>query len=128
MMGVHPCVNHEAIRGCCPGGYAGPVATVPADPALVAQLPARLVRARCRGGALGLGPADPPRAGLCRHRPGSVQYGLYTAFVALIATGTVPTIGPITTGLFSIGLPGVGWSEIGALVAGALSVVFVGYS
>ena len=57
-----------------------------------------------------------------------MQYGLYTAFVALIATGTVPTIGPITTGLFSIGLPGVGWSEIGALVAGALSVVFVGYS
>jgi MFS superfamily sulfate permease-like transporter len=40
----------------------------------------------------------------------------------------VAVTGSVPTGLFSIGLPGVGWSEAGALVAGALSVVFVGYS
>ena len=40
----------------------------------------------------------------------------------------VAVTGDVPTGLFSIGLPGVGWSEAGALVAGALSVVFVGYS
>ncbi len=37
-------------------------------------------------------------------------------------TGNVPT------GLFSVGLPDVGWSETGALLVGALSVIFVGYS
>ena len=40
----------------------------------------------------------------------------------------VAVTGSVPTGLFSIGLPGVGWSEAGALFAGALSVVFVGYS
>jgi sulfate permease, SulP family len=40
----------------------------------------------------------------------------------------VAVTGSVPTGVFSIGLPGVGWSEAGALVAGALSVVFVGYS
>jgi sulfate permease, SulP family len=37
-------------------------------------------------------------------------------------TGTVPT------GLFSVGLPGVGFGESTALVVGGLSVIFVGYS
>ena len=37
-------------------------------------------------------------------------------------TGTVPT------GLFSVGLPDVGFSDAAALLAGALSVIFVGYS
>jgi SulP family sulfate permease len=40
----------------------------------------------------------------------------------------VAVTGHIPTGLFSIGLPGVGWSETTALVVGALSVIFVGYS
>ena len=40
----------------------------------------------------------------------------------------VGVTGDVPTGLFSIGLPGVGWSEAGALAAGALSVIFVGYS
>ena len=40
----------------------------------------------------------------------------------------VAVTGPVPTGLFSIGLPGVGWSEASALFTGALSVVFVGYS
>jgi SulP family sulfate permease len=40
----------------------------------------------------------------------------------------VAVTGDVPTGLFSIGLPGVGWSETTALVVGALSVIFVGYS
>jgi SulP family sulfate permease len=36
--------------------------------------------------------------------------------------------GDVPTGLFSVGLPGVGWGDTGALLVGALSVVFVGYS
>jgi MFS superfamily sulfate permease-like transporter len=34
----------------------------------------------------------------------------------------------VPTGLPSVGLPGVGWSETSALLVGALSIVFVGYS
>jgi len=45
-----------------------------------------------------------------------------------LADEGVALTGPVPTGLFSIRLPGVGWSEFGALLAGALSVVFVGYS
>jgi SulP family sulfate permease len=40
----------------------------------------------------------------------------------------VAITGDVPTGLFSVGLPGVGWSETSALLVGALSVVFVGYS
>jgi len=40
----------------------------------------------------------------------------------------VAVTGDVPTGLFSVQLPGVGWSEWSALLAGALSVVFVGYS
>jgi MFS superfamily sulfate permease-like transporter len=40
----------------------------------------------------------------------------------------VAVTGDVPTGLFSIGLPGVGWGETTALLTGALSVVFVGYS
>ena len=40
----------------------------------------------------------------------------------------VAVTGNVPTGLFSIGLPDVGWSETSALVVGALSVIFVGYS
>jgi sulfate permease, SulP family len=45
-----------------------------------------------------------------------------------LADHGVAVTGDVPTGLFSIGLPGVGWGELGALVTGALSVVFVGYS
>jgi sulfate permease, SulP family len=34
----------------------------------------------------------------------------------------------VPTGLFSVGLPGIGWSDTGELLIGALGVVFVGYS
>lgn len=40
----------------------------------------------------------------------------------------VAVTGDVPTGLFSVGLPGVGLDEAGALLVGALSVVFVGYS
>jgi len=40
----------------------------------------------------------------------------------------VAVTGDVPTGLFSVGLPGVGWSETTALAVGALSVVFVGFS
>jgi SulP family sulfate permease len=40
----------------------------------------------------------------------------------------VAVTGKVPTGLFSIGLPDVGWSETTALAVGALSVIFVGYS
>ena len=40
----------------------------------------------------------------------------------------VAVTGEVPTGLFSVGLPGVGWSETGTLLTGALAVIFVGYS
>jgi SulP family sulfate permease len=40
----------------------------------------------------------------------------------------VAITGHVPTGLFSVGLPGVGWSQTTALAVGALSVIFVGYS
>jgi high affinity sulfate transporter 1 len=40
----------------------------------------------------------------------------------IAVTGNVPT------GLFSVGLPGVGWGETTELLVGALSIVFVGFS
>ena len=40
----------------------------------------------------------------------------------------VAVTGDVPTGLFSVGLPDVGWSETTALLVGALSVVFVGFS
>ena len=40
----------------------------------------------------------------------------------------VAVTGDVPTSLFSVGLPGVGWSETAALAVGALSVIFVGYS
>ena len=40
----------------------------------------------------------------------------------------VAVTGPVPTGLFSVGLPGVGWADIGALLSGGLAVIFVGYS
>ena len=40
----------------------------------------------------------------------------------------VAVTGDVPTGLFSVGLPGVGWGETTALLTGALSIVFVGVS
>jgi SulP family sulfate permease len=40
----------------------------------------------------------------------------------------VAITGDVPTGLFSVGLPGIGWSDTGSLLVGALAIVFVGYS
>jgi MFS superfamily sulfate permease-like transporter len=40
----------------------------------------------------------------------------------------VAVTGEVPTGLFSVGLPDVGWSDTSALVVGGLAVIFVGYS
>jgi sulfate permease, SulP family len=46
-----------------------------------------------------------------------------------LASQGVKVTGEVPTGLFSIGLPGIGWSDADiALLAGAFSVIFVGYS
>ncbi|HTE60235.1 MAG TPA: SulP family inorganic anion transporter [Solirubrobacteraceae bacterium] len=45
-----------------------------------------------------------------------------------LADHGVAITGDVPTGLFSVGLPDVGWSETTALLTGALSIVFVGYS
>jgi SulP family sulfate permease len=59
-----------------------------------------------------------------------VVVALATAAAATFDLGNegVALTGKVPTGLFDVGLPGVGWSEAGALVVGALSVIFVGYS
>lgn len=45
-----------------------------------------------------------------------------------LADHGVAITGDVPTGLFSVGLPDVGFSETSALLVGALSVIFVGYS
>jgi high affinity sulfate transporter 1 len=45
-----------------------------------------------------------------------------------LAAKGVSITGNVPTGLFSVGLPDVGWSHLDLLVAGAFSVIFVGYS
>jgi high affinity sulfate transporter 1 len=60
---------------------------------------------------------------------------LIVAILAIAAVGAfdlvdrgVAITGTVPTGLFSIGLPDVGWERLGDLVVGALSVIFVGFS
>jgi sulfate permease, SulP family len=45
-----------------------------------------------------------------------------------LADDGVAVTGNVPTGLFSIAFPGIGWSDTGSLLLGALAVVFVGYS
>ena len=45
-----------------------------------------------------------------------------------LASHDVSVVGEVPTGLPSVAVPDVVWSDMGALVAGALSIVFVGYS
>jgi len=55
---------------------------------------------------------------------------LATAITAALDLGAegVAITGDVPTGLFSIGVPSVGWEQAGTLALGALSVIFVGYS
>jgi SulP family sulfate permease len=55
--------------------------------------------------------------------------------VSIVAVGVfdlsahgVKVTGHVPTGMFSVGTPGIGWSDTGALLIGALSVIFVGFS
>ena len=59
-----------------------------------------------------------------------IVVALSIAAVSLFDLGDhdVAVTGDVPTGLFSVQLPGVGWSQWAALLAGALSIVFVGYS
>ena len=50
-----------------------------------------------------------------------------TAALELTEEGVAIT-GDVPTGLFELGIPSVGWAELGTLAVGALSVIFVGYS
>ena len=50
-----------------------------------------------------------------------------TAALELAEEGVAIT-GDVPTGLFELGIPWVGWEELGTLAVGALSVIFVGYS
>ena len=117
-----------------------PAWAVPSDRPLVADLPAGPVRARCGGGALGLGPAGPAVARLRDASPAfPVQYGLYTAFTALIAyaifgtsrqmvqgpSGAVPRSRPRwsgrSSGAAALGTgKAVGYTAALALVAGVV--------
>ena len=45
-----------------------------------------------------------------------------------LADRGVAITGDVPTGLFSLEIPGIDWSDTGALMIGALAVVFVGYS
>src|SRR4051812_928351 len=45
-----------------------------------------------------------------------------------LASHGVAVTGDVPTGLPAVALPGVGWGETSALLVGALSIVFVGYS
>ena len=57
-----------------------------------------------------------------------VTLSIIAAAVFDLAEHGVAITGDVPTGLFSIGLPGIDWGDAGALMIGALAVVFVGYS
>jgi sulfate permease, SulP family len=72
---------------------------------------------------------------LMRYRLGKWPRALIVMALSILAVNLfdlsehgVAITGDVPTGLFSIGVPGIGWSDTGALLTGALAVVFVGYS
>lgn len=72
---------------------------------------------------------------LMRHLVGRWPRALIVMILSIVAVGVfdltdhgVAVTGEVPTGLFSVGLPDVGWSEWEALLLGAFSIVFVGYS
>jgi high affinity sulfate transporter 1 len=70
-----------------------------------------------------------------RHRLPRWPRALLVMAIAIIAVKAfdltshgIEVTGHVPTGLFSVGLPGVGWSQVTALAVGAVSVAFVGFS
>jgi sulfate permease, SulP family len=57
-----------------------------------------------------------------------MAFAILTVGLLDLADHGVAITGDVPTGLFSVGLPGIGWGATGDLLAGALAVVFVGYS
>jgi SulP family sulfate permease len=57
-----------------------------------------------------------------------IALAIVAARVLDLADHGVIVSGRVPSGLFSVGVPDVGWSESTALAVGALSVIFVGYS
>jgi high affinity sulfate transporter 1 len=87
------------------------------------------------GATLAVGAASLALLLVMRHRMAKWPRALIVMGLAIAAAKIldlpahgVSVTGNVPTGLFSIGLPGVGWSETTALAVGALSVIFVGYS
>jgi SulP family sulfate permease len=72
---------------------------------------------------------------LCRAFAPRLPRALIVAALAIVAVGAldladhgVAITGDVPTGLFTVGLPDVGWGRLGDLVVGALSIIFVGYA
>jgi sulfate permease, SulP family len=84
------------------------------------------------GTTLAVGAASVGLLLLMRYRFPKLPRALIVMTLAILAVRafdlSVSVVGNVPTGLPSIGLPGVGWSQVNALVIGALAVVFVGFS
>jgi sulfate permease, SulP family len=87
------------------------------------------------GTTLAVGAASLALLLLMRYRFSKLPRALIVMALAILAarafdlsTHGVSVVGHVPTGLPSVDLPGVGWSQVNALVVGALSVVFVGFS
>ena len=72
---------------------------------------------------------------LMRYRFPTLPRALIVVVLSLVAVPLldltshgVAVTGPVPDGLFSVGLPGVGWEYAESLLLGALAVIFVGYS
>jgi SulP family sulfate permease len=84
------------------------------------------------GTTLAVGAASVGLLLLMRYRFPKLPRALIVMTLAILAVRafdlSVSVVGHVPTGLPSVGLPGVGWSQVNALVIGALAVVFVGFS
>jgi high affinity sulfate transporter 1 len=87
------------------------------------------------GATLAVGAASLAILLLCRSVAPRLPRALIVTALAILAVGALDLVdhgvaitGPVPTGLFSVGLPDVGWSRLSDLVVGAFSIIFVGYS
>ena len=84
---------------------------------------------------LGLGTACLAALLLMRYRFPGLPRALIVVVLSILAVRLfdltahgVAVTGPVPEGLFSVGLPDVGWEYADSLLLGALAVIFVGYS